>query len=106
MPKYVIEREVPGAGSLTPEQLKSISQTSCSVLSKLGCEIQWIQSFITGDKIYCIYRSSNEKLIREHAQLAGSQPISLPKSRRPSIPGPPRASGSLFARPTGSAPCA
>jgi hypothetical protein len=71
MPKYVIEREVPGAGSLTPEQLKSISQTSCSVLSKLGCEIQWIQSFVTGDKIYCIYRSSNERLIKEHAQLGG-----------------------------------
>jgi Protein of unknown function (DUF4242) len=71
MPKYVIEREVPGAGSLTPEQLKSISQTSCSVLSKLGCEIQWIQSFVTGDKIYCIYRASNEELIKEHAQLGG-----------------------------------
>jgi hypothetical protein len=71
MPKYVIEREVPGAGSLTAEQLKSISQTSCSVLSKLGCKIQWIQSFVTGDKIYCIYHSSNQDLIREHAQLGG-----------------------------------
>ena len=71
MPKYVIEREIPGAGSLTPEQLQSISQTSCNVLSKLGCEIQWIQSFVTGDKIYCIYCASNEALIKEHAQLGG-----------------------------------
>lgn len=71
MPKYVIEREVPGAGDLSPQQLKEISQTSCSVLRKLGVEIQWIQSFVTGDKIYCIYRSPNEEMIREHAQLGG-----------------------------------
>jgi hypothetical protein len=71
MPKYVIEREVPGAGALNAQQLKDISQTSCSVLRKLGYEIQWIQSFVTGDKIYCIYRAPNEKLIREHAELGG-----------------------------------
>ncbi len=71
MPSYVIEREVPGAGSLTAEQLKDISQTSCSVLRKLGVEIQWVQSFVTGDKIYCIYRAPNEQLIREHAELGG-----------------------------------
>jgi hypothetical protein len=71
MPKYVIEREVPGAGQLNAQQLKDISQTSCSVLRKLGVEIQWIQSFVTGDKIYCIYRSPNEELIRKHAQLGG-----------------------------------
>jgi hypothetical protein len=71
MPKYVIEREIPGAGELNAQQLQEISQTSCSVLRKLGVEIQWIQSFVTGDKIYCIYRSPNEQLIREHAQLGG-----------------------------------
>jgi len=71
MPSYVIEREVPGAGSLTAEQLKDISQTSCSVLRKLGVQIQWVQSFVTGDKIYCIYRAPNEQLIREHAELGG-----------------------------------
>lgn len=71
MPKYVVEREIPGAGDLTPAELKSISQTSCSVLRQLGYEIQWIQSFVTGDKIYCIYRAPNEKLIKEHAELGG-----------------------------------
>lgn len=71
MPKFVIEREVPGAGNLTGEELKGISQTSCSVLRKLGYEIQWIQSYVTGDKIYCIYRASNEDLIKEHALLGG-----------------------------------
>ena len=71
MPKYVIEREVPGAGALNAQQLKDISQTSCSVLRKLGYEIQWIQSFVTGDKIYCIYRAPNEELIRKHAHLGG-----------------------------------
>jgi len=71
MPNYVIERAIPGARSLTPEQLKGISQTSCSVLRQLGYEIQWIQSFVTGDKIYCIYRAPNENLIRENADLGG-----------------------------------
>jgi hypothetical protein len=71
MPKYVIERDIPGAGKLTGDQLKEISQTSCSVLRKLGSEIQWIESFVTGDKIYCIYRSPSEELIKEHAALGG-----------------------------------
>jgi hypothetical protein len=71
MPKYVIEREIPGAGDLTPEQLKSISQTSCNVLRKLGPEIQWVESYVTGDKIYCIYLAPNEQLIREHASQGG-----------------------------------
>jgi hypothetical protein len=62
---------VPGAGSLTAEQLKNISQASRSALHKLGYEIQWIQSFVTGDKIYCIYRAPNEDLIKEHARLGG-----------------------------------
>jgi hypothetical protein len=71
MPKYVIEREIPGAGDLTPEQLKGISQTSCGVLRKLGPEIQWIQSYVTGDRIYCIYYAANEQLVREHAKQGG-----------------------------------
>jgi hypothetical protein len=71
MPKYVIERELPGAGQFTNDQLKEISQTSCSVLRKLGYEIQWIESFVTSDKIYCIYRAPNDELIREHAALGG-----------------------------------
>lgn len=73
MPKYVIERDVPGAGDLSCNELKSISQTSCRVLAKLGCEIQWIESFVTGDRIYCIYRAPSDTLIREHAALGGFQ---------------------------------
>ncbi len=68
MPKYVIEREIPGAGKLTPEQLKGISQTSCGVLSKMGPQIQWLHSYVTGDKIYCVYTAPNEEMIREHAK--------------------------------------
>lgn len=71
MPKYVIEREIPGAGKLSPEQLKAISQTSCGVLSKMGPEIQWVQSYVTTDKIYCIYNAPNEEMIREHAKQGG-----------------------------------
>jgi hypothetical protein len=71
MPKYVIEREIPGAGKLSPEQLKAISQTSCGVLSKMGPEIQWVQSYVTTDKIYCIYNAANEEMVREHAKQGG-----------------------------------
>lgn len=71
MPKYVIEREIPGAGDLTAEQLHGISQTSCGVLSELGPQIQWIQSFVTDDKIYCIYIAPNEEMVREHATRGG-----------------------------------
>jgi hypothetical protein len=71
MPKYVIERDLPGAGKLTPDQLRAVSQKSCSVLNKLGPEIQWIHSYVTADKIYCIYRAPNEAMIREHAQQGG-----------------------------------
>lgn len=71
MPKYVIEREIPGAGNLSPQELKTISQTSCRVLAELGCEIQWIESFVTGDKIYCIYRAPSDALIKEHAAQGG-----------------------------------
>jgi len=71
MPKYVIEREVPGAGSLSAEQLKGISQKSCSVLQKLGPQIQWVHSYVTADRIYCIYIAPSEALIREHAKQGG-----------------------------------
>jgi hypothetical protein len=71
LPKYLIEREVPGAGKLSPEQLKGLSQKSCGVLNNLGPQIQWIHSYVTGDKIYCVYLSPNENLIREHARQGG-----------------------------------
>jgi hypothetical protein len=71
MPKYVIERELPGAGQLTPDQLQAISQKSCGVINQLGPQIQWIESYVTDDKIYCIYRSPSEELIRQHAKEGG-----------------------------------
>ena len=71
MPKYLIEREVSGAGALTTEQLKGISQTSCGVLNKLGPSIQWVHSYVAGDKIYCVYIAPNEEMVREHATQGG-----------------------------------
>ncbi len=71
MPKYVIEREIPGAGKLSAQELKAISQKSCGVLSKLGPQIQWLQSYVTGDKIYCVYIAPNEALVKEHAKQGG-----------------------------------
>ena len=71
MPKYVIEREFPGAGNLSGEQLKAISQASCGVLGKMGSQIQRVHSYVTGDKIYCLYVSPNEAMIREHGKLGG-----------------------------------
>ena len=71
MPQYVIERELPGAGSLSHDQLHAISQSSCAVLHELGPDIQWVQSYVTDDKIYCIYRAPNEDLVREHATRGG-----------------------------------
>ena len=71
MPKYVIEREIPGAGDLTAEQLQGIAQTSCGVLSSMGPEVQWLESFVTADKIYCVYIAPSEALIREHAAKGG-----------------------------------
>ena len=79
MPKYVIEREIPGAGNLTVEQLKSISQTSCGVLNELGPKIQWVHSYVTADKIYCIYNAPNEEMVREHAKLGGFPANSVSK---------------------------
>jgi hypothetical protein len=71
MPKFVIEREIPGAGKLSPAELKSISKKSCGVLSSLGPSVQWVESFVTPDKIYCVYLAADESLIRRHAELGG-----------------------------------
>ena len=71
MPKFIIEREIPQAGNLSPEELQSISQKSCAVLQDLGPKIQWVQSYVTADKIYCIYIAPNEAAVREHAQQGG-----------------------------------
>jgi cell division inhibitor SulA len=71
MPKYVIEREMPGAGKLSADELQAASRTSCGVLQKLGPEIKWVESYVTDDKIYCIYIAPNEALIREHARQGG-----------------------------------
>src|SRR5260370_13362445 len=71
MPKYVIEREIPGAGKLSREQLQAISQKSCGVLSNLGPQIQWVESYVMDDRVYCVYIAANEELIREHARQGG-----------------------------------
>jgi Protein of unknown function (DUF4242) len=71
MPKYVIEREIPDVGELSPEQLQAISQKSCAVLSNLGPQIQWVESYVVDDRIYCVYIAPNEELIREHARQGG-----------------------------------
>ena len=71
MPQFVIEREMPGAGSLSADELKGASQASCAVLRDMGPDIQWVHSYVTDDKIYCIYRAESADLIREHARTAG-----------------------------------
>ena len=71
MPKYVIEREIPGAGNLSSAELQGISQTSCGVLKQMGPGIQWVQSYVTGDKVYCVYIAPNEEMVRQHAQQGG-----------------------------------
>jgi hypothetical protein len=71
MKTYLIERDIPNAGKLTPEQLKAISQKSNSVLQHMGPQIQWVESYVTGDKIFCVYKAENEDLIREHAKEGG-----------------------------------
>jgi len=71
MPKYVIERELPGAGKLTSAELKEISIKSCGVLNDLGPSIQWVHSYVTDDKIYCLYHAPNEDMVREHAKRGG-----------------------------------
>jgi hypothetical protein len=71
VPRYLIERDLPGAGRLSSDELRGISQTSCNVLRELGPEIQWVQSYVTDDKIYCVYIAPSERLIREHAKRGG-----------------------------------
>jgi hypothetical protein len=82
MPKYVIEREIAGAGKLTPEQLQGISQKSCRVLKKLGPQIQWLESYVTDDKVYCVYIAPDEATVREHAKQG-----SLPANRVSEVKG-------------------
>lgn len=71
MPRYVIERDIPGAGKLSPQELQAISQKSCSVLNKLGPQIQWVQSYVTDDRVYCVYIAPNAEMVREHARQGG-----------------------------------
>lgn len=71
MPKFVIEREIPGAGKLSPQELQAISQKSCNVLRKMGPQIQWVQSYVTDDKVYCVYVAPDEQTIRKHAEEGG-----------------------------------
>ncbi|MBC3777217.1 DUF4242 domain-containing protein [Pseudomonas sp. SWRI99] len=71
MPRFVIEREIPGAGTLSEQQLKTVSQTSCQVLRELGPQVQWLHSYVTADKIYCVYIAPDEGQVREHARLGG-----------------------------------
>jgi hypothetical protein len=71
MPKYIIERELPGAGKLSPQELQAISRKSCSILAEMGPQIQWVESFVTDNKIYCTYIAPNEEMVREHARKGG-----------------------------------
>ena len=82
MPKYVIERELPGAGSLGDAEVQGISQKSCSVLTELGPQIQWVESFVTDDKIYCVYNAPNKEMIEEHAQKGGFPANKISQVRR------------------------
>lgn len=91
MPKYVIERELPGAGKLSPQDLRNIAQKSCGVLGKMGPQIQWVHSYVTDDKIYCVYIAPNEEMVREHA-LRGGFPANRISAVR-SVIGPTTAEG-------------
>jgi hypothetical protein len=79
MPKYVIERDFPGAGKLTADQLKAMSQSSCTVLAEMGPQIQWVHSYVTDDKVYCVYNAPNEDMIYEHAKKGGFPANSVSK---------------------------
>jgi len=81
MPKYVIEREIPGAGNLKPQELQAISQKSCGVLRNLGPQVQWVQSYVTDNKIYCVYIAPNVEAIREHARQGGFPANSISEIR-------------------------
>ena len=82
MPKYMIERELPGAGNLEDDQIQGISQKSCQVLSGLGSDIQWVESFVTEDKIYCVYIAPSEELIKQHASAGGFPANSIARVKR------------------------
>lgn len=71
MPQYVIEREIPGAGDLSGDDLQGISKKSCSILKDMGTGIEWVHSYVTGDKVYCVYNADNEELIKQHAETGG-----------------------------------
>jgi hypothetical protein len=71
MPKFLIEREIPGAGDLSTQELQAISQKSCGVLQNMGPQIQWVESYVTGDKVYCVYIAPDEEMVREHAKQGG-----------------------------------
>ena len=81
MPKFVIERELPGAGKLSADELRGVAQKSCSVLGNLGPQIQWQESFVTDDKIYCVYIAPNEEMVREHAKQGGFPANAVAKVR-------------------------
>jgi hypothetical protein len=91
MPKYIIEREIPGAGELSPQELQDISQASCSILKEMGPEIQWVESFVTADKIYCVYISPSEKEILAHAEKGGFPANSISEVK--TVIGPTTAEG-------------
>ena len=82
MPKYIIERELPGAGDLGDDQIQGISQKSCQVLTELGPQIQWVESFVTDDKIYCVYIAPNKEMVEEHAQKGGFPANKISQVRR------------------------
>jgi hypothetical protein len=81
MPKFVIEREIPGAGKLSPQELQAVSRKSCSVLRDLGPQIQWVQSYVTDDKIYCVYVAPDEETVRRHAAQGGFPADSVARVR-------------------------
>jgi len=82
MPKFVIEREIPGAGKLTAEELKAVSQKSCGVLRQMGPQIQWVESFVTDDKIYCLYVAPSVEAVRQHAEMGGFPANRISEVRR------------------------
>ena len=81
MPKFLIEREIPGAGKLSPQELKTISQKSCGVLRELGPQVQWVHSYVTDDKIYCVYIAPDDTSVRKHAEMGGFPANSISQIR-------------------------
>ncbi|AZQ12798.1 DUF4242 domain-containing protein [Shewanella khirikhana] len=82
MPKFIIERDLPGAGGLSAAEFREISQKSCSVLEEMGPKVQWVESFVTPDKVYCVYIAPDERLVREHAERGGFPVTSVSEVRR------------------------